>query len=218
MMKNTLYFLPTDGVLDRATAEQLLLRVSPERRAHIARLRREGDRKNSLLAALLVRTAACEALGCLNSDLTSALDGGKPYLCGAERFHFSLSHTEDAVCVAVCTAACGADVERLRRAPHGVAARFFTEAERRYAKESDAHFFEIWTRKEAYFKRFGGTLADTLTAVDLLSSPAANESRVFDFGTHIAALSAENAANAEARRLHFGDFVSRACDSLAPLD
>lgn len=217
-MKTTLYFLPTDGALDGTAAEQLLCRVSPARRCRIARLRRDTDRKNALLAALLVRAAACEALGLANTDLSFALADGKPYLCGAEHFHFSLSHTEGAVCAAVCAAPCGVDVERLRNAPRGVTKRFFTEAERRYAEASDTHFFEIWTRKEAYFKRFGGSLADTLTAVDLLSPAAADESRVFDFGTHIAALSAENAADAEVRSLDLDAFVSHALAVLAPLD
>lgn len=216
-MKNTLYFLPTDGALDGTAVGQLLSRVSPARRDRIARLRLDADRKNSLLAALLVRTAACEALGLANTDLTFALDGGKPYLCGAENFHFSLSHTEGAVCAAVCAAPCGADIERLRNAPRGVAKRFFTEAERRYAEASDAHFFEIWTRKEAYFKRFGGSLADTL-AVDLLSPAAGDESHVFDFGMHIAALSAEHAAATEVQRLDLDAFVSHALAVLSPLD
>lgn len=217
-MKTTLYFLPTDGALGGTAVEQLLSRVSPVRRCRIARLRSDTDRKNALLAALLVRAAACEALGLANTDLSFALGDGKPYLCGAEHFHFSLSHTEGAVCAAVCAAPCGADIERLRNAPRGVAKRFFTEAERRYAAASDTQFFEIWTRKEAYFKRFGGSLADTLNAVDLLSPAAADESHVFNFGRHIAALSAENAADAEVQSLDLDAFVSHALAVLSPLD
>ena len=65
---------------------------------------------------------------------------------------------------------------------------------------------------------FGGSLADTLTAVDMLSPAAADESRVFDFGRHIAALSAENAADAEVQSLDLDAFVSHALAVLAPLD
>lgn len=217
-MKNILYFLPSDGALDGAAYSRLLSRVSQARRDRIARLNGESDRKNSLLAALVVRAAACEALCLANTDLNFALADGKPYLCGAENFHFSISHTDGAVCVAVCTSPCGVDTERVRSAPRGVAKRFFTEAEQRSAEASDAKFFEIWTGKEAHFKRFGGSLAKTLSEYDSLSIAAKEKSRIFDFGGYIAALSVADSENVEVRRLDLDTFVSHALEILSPLD
>ncbi len=219
MIVPTLYFLPTDGMIGDETVKKLFLRVSPKRRGKVARLRREADRRNALLAALLVRMAACEQLGCANADLTFAgKNGGKPYLCGADGFHFSISHTEGAAIAAICGAPCGADVEKLRSAPRGVAERFFTEAERRYAGNSDARFFEIWTRKEAYVKRCGGSLAGNIALTDVLAPRIASDTRVFNLSTHIAALCAEDAATAELCPLDLDGFLTRAIVYLSPLD
>ena len=175
-MEHTLYFLPTDMDLPPETVDALLARVSPARRAKIAALRRAADARNALLAAVAVRLLAVEARGAENGQLQFACtDAGKPYLVGAPDFCFSLSHTDGAVALAVSPIAVGADIERLREAPRGVAARFFTPEEQAYCAASDAHFFEIWTRKEALAKRGAGAfwLSPEITLDEIVSLGAA---------------------------------------------
>ena len=155
-MEHTLYFLPTGAGLPSAAFDALCARVSPARRAKIAALRRTGDRENALLAAAAVRYLAVRALGRGNGDLHfAAAAEGKPYLVGAPDFCFSIAHTDGAVAVAVSPTAVGADIERLREAPRGVAERFFTPEEQAYCAGADDRFFEVWTRREAQAKRTG---------------------------------------------------------------
>lgn len=164
-MEHTLYFLPTVTGLPSAAFDALCARVSPARREKIAALRRTGDRENALLAAAAVRYLAVRALGRGNGNLHfAAAADGKPYLVGAPDFCFSIAHTDGAVAVAVSPTAVGADIERLREAPRGVAERFFTPEEQAYCTGADDRFFEVWTRREAQAKRTGTPLAAAFAA------------------------------------------------------
>ena len=212
-MEHTLYFLPTDMDLPPETVDALLARVSPARRAKIAALRRAADARNALLAAVAVRLLAAEARGAENGQLQFACtDAGKPYLIGAPDFCFSLSHTDGAVALAVSPIAVGADIERIREAPRGVAARFFTREEQAYCAASDAHFFEVWTRREALAKRTGTPLAETFAA-----SRGGTVTRIFRADDFMLAVASDAAAAFSLCRLNADDLVRAALESLAPL-
>ena len=217
-MEHTLYFLPTDMDLPPETVDALLARVSPARRATIAALRRAADARNALLAAVAVRLLAAEARGAENGQLQFACtDAGKPYLIGTPDFCFSLSHTDGAVALAVSPIAVGADIERLREAPRGVAARFFTREEQAYCAASDAHFFEIWTRKEALAKRSGVPLAETFAASRGGRAADNAATRSFRADACILAVASDAAAAFSLCRLNADDLVRAALERLAPL-
>lgn len=72
--------------------------------------------------------------------------GGKPCFPDCLQLHFSLSHTEGAVFLALSSRPVGADIERLRPAPPRLAERFGLEGE---------DFFRSWVRREARGKRTG---------------------------------------------------------------
>lgn len=84
---------------------------------------------------------------------------GKPSLAGGARLKFNVSHSGGLALFAF-TLDCeiGVDVEEIRPVPdmEQIAARFFG------AEETDkAAFFRLWTRKEAYIKALGESIADT---------------------------------------------------------
>ena len=217
-MEHTLYFLPTGGGMPQA-ADALLARVSPARRAKIAALRRAGDRENALLAAVAVRLCAACACGFENRDLhfTTAA-GGKPYLVGVPDFCFSIAHTDGAVAVAVAPTAVGADIERLREAPRGVAERFFTPEERAYCAGADDRFFEIWTRREALAKRTGTPLAETFAASRGGKAADNTATRSFRADDFVLAVASDVASAFSLCRLNADDLVRAALERLAPLD
>ena len=70
--------------------------------------------------------------------------GGKPCFPDCLQLHFSLSHTEGAVFLALSDWPVGADIERLRPAPPYLAKRLAGE-----------DFFRSWVRREARGKRTG---------------------------------------------------------------
>lgn len=215
-MEHTLYFLPTGGMPQ--TADALLARVSPARRAKIAALRRAGDRENALLAAIAVRLCAAETLGAENRQLRFACTAwGKPYLVGAPEFCFSVAHTDGAIALAVSPIAVGADIERLRKAPRGVAERFFTPEEQAYCAGADDRFFEIWTRREALTKRTGTPLAETFAASRGGKTADSTTTRIFHADDCMLAVASDAAAAFSLCRLNADDLVRTALERLAPL-
>ncbi len=218
-MEHTLYFLPTDTDLPLATVDALCARVSPARRAKIAALRHAADARNALLAAAAVRLFAAEALGAENGQLQFArTDAGKPYLVGAPDFCFSLSHTDGALTVAVSPTPVGADIERIRRAPRGVAARFFAPEEQAFSAASDARFFEVWTRKEALAKRSGAPLAEVLGGCNVLTGSAVAETRIFRADSYVLAVASAAADAFDLQHLQADALAARALAYLAPID
>ena len=89
---------------------------------------------------------------------------GKPYLKPHPDFHFNISHSKSAVAVIFSQDAVGIDIEEIRPVNLKVAEHYFTTAEQDYVNQdknlSYEHFFEIWTKKEAYIKKNSLKLAN----------------------------------------------------------
>lgn len=104
---------------------------------------------------------------------------GKPYIYGADNWHFNISHTDGMVGIAISDEPVGIDIERIKDADLRIAKRFFTVSENYYIESAeckDKRFFEIWTKKEAYLKYTGKGLSLSLKAFDVFSLPCAVES------------------------------------------
>ncbi len=98
-------------------------------------------------------------------------ENGKPYIDGAN-IHFSISHTNGLCAVAISDTPIGIDCEKIDPAyldrVDSFSKRYFTPNEQNEIKESEnklGKFFEIWTRKEAYIKKYGLNSAE-ITRVD----------------------------------------------------
>lgn len=117
------------------------------------------------------------------SDLTFTKEG-KPGLSGDPVF-FNLSHAGDLVAVALCDRPVGIDIEPYGQNPlrrSGIAARYFTPAERELLSSSAAPertFTEIWVRKEAAVKESGAGLS-ALRQTDTVAVPPTLETVLRD--------------------------------------
>ncbi|MDR3343975.1 MAG: 4'-phosphopantetheinyl transferase superfamily protein [Oscillospiraceae bacterium] len=113
----------------------------------------------------LAREFAADASG-LAAELLrfERAEHGKPYFSNAPEFHFSLSHSGEALALAVHNAPVGVDIERLREPDFRIARRYFTRDEQEYIGKDSVRFFEIWTKKEAYLKYTGEGLRRTLNS------------------------------------------------------
>lgn len=94
-------------------------------------------------------------------------ENGKPYFKKHPDFHFNISHSEDIIAVAMSSAPVGVDIEKLRDVNPKIAERHFTEKEKSYVK-TNADFFYVWTRKEAYLKKTGVGLRQSLSSFCVL--------------------------------------------------
>jgi len=156
--------------------ERALETLSPSRKEHILRLRRQEDRARSLAGELLARELL-QKLGITGATLHRAANG-QPWLTGCEK-HISIAHCDQKVACAVSEDPVGIDIERIRPIKRQLLRHVCVEEEARYVlgeyegedllqqPEVLQRFFEIWTGKEAYFKKQGTGITD-LKAVNIL--------------------------------------------------
>lgn len=161
----SLYFSELTPQLESETFNRLLGSVPNEKRLKISRYRFDIDKKLSLYSEILLRSLISRNLNIKNNNIKLDKDGlGKPHLKSHPDFHFNISHTKNAITVAVSTAPIGVDIEKVTAADIRIARRFFTADELNWVtsdkSELNKRFFIIWTKKEAALKRKGTGLTD----------------------------------------------------------
>ena len=151
--------------------------LSDSRKIHVARFQKKDDRRRSLAGEYLARKLAAEA-GVTDTRLERLTSGQPVYDRGD--LYLSIAHSQDLVVCAVDTAPIGIDTEQLRPFKPGLLRHICTPEERDYVLENSplpedlcqdrdmiVRFFEIWTAKEAWFKKQGTGITD-LRSVNVL--------------------------------------------------
>ena len=166
--------------LSREDLQQAYLQLSPSRKEHIDRLRQPEDKVRSLAGELLVHRLLQEHYGITDAVLHRK-ENGQPYLKGCD-LHVSIAHCERMVACAISSEPVGIDVERIRPIKPDICRHVCTQEEKAYVlagcqraeeiifrkPEVLRRFFEIWTAKEAYFKKCGTGITD-LKSVDVMT-------------------------------------------------
>lgn len=163
--------------------EKLLPLLSEERQAKVLRYRFDEDKILSLYAGILTRLALIRQLHCSNEQLVfEQLSNHKPCLKSQKSpdtslIDFSFSHTRHAVLLGITKhGKIGVDIEKVTDAPLKIMETVFHPQEIAYIESAAPskqghHFFEIWTRKEAYTKYLGTGLVTDLISINTLASP-----------------------------------------------
>ena len=154
--------------------------LTDARRARIDRYHRREDKLRSLAGELLAKALAGDAG--IAQPVVEQLESGQPVLSGCD-LHISIAHSGDLVACAIHTAPVGIDAEKLRPFRAGMLRHVCTEAETAWVLDGKPlpqgeitdpgmihRFFEIWTGKEAWFKRAGTGITD-LKSIDILPLP-----------------------------------------------
>ena len=84
---------------------------------------------------------------------------GKPYLVGSDLF-ISLSHSEEGVAAVVSETPVGIDIEKIKPITDKLINYVCNENEKEYiesGEDREYRFFTVWTAKEAFFKKNGGS-------------------------------------------------------------
>ena len=143
--------------------------LSPSRKEYIHRLHREQDRIRSLAAELLVYKILKDSYGVEHAVLHRA-ENGRPYLTGCD-LYVSIAHCGTKLACAVRPEPVGIDIEQIRPVNQNLLRHVCVEAEKAYVTEQDGaqdlRFFEVWTAKEAWFKKCGTGITD-LKSVNIL--------------------------------------------------
>lgn len=145
--------------------------LDPTRKEHIDSLKNEKDRLCSLGGEILAKKLLREHCK-ITQPIIKRDNKGKPYIENSN-FHISISHCDQTVVCAVHNAPLGIDIERIRPVKDPLVSRVCTADEQAYLaaaqgeSERLSRFFEVWTAKEAYFKRLG-TGITTFKSVNIL--------------------------------------------------
>jgi 4'-phosphopantetheinyl transferase len=148
--------------------------LSPEEQQRALKFHFEIDRERFVVGRGNLRRLLGEQLRCEPGDILFRTgDLGKPELrCGPRpEVFFNVSHSGDAVLIAVAERPVGVDVEQPRRGLNAreLAQRFYCaeeweELRRLEGNDQDQAFFRCWTRKEAIVKALGRGLQVPLSS------------------------------------------------------
>lgn len=168
------------AVFSREDYDRAYRQLTLARKKHIDRFRLPEDKIRSLAGQLLAEKLMAETYGLAEIKLDRA-ENGRPFLKDSD-LYISIAHCEDMVACAVSEHAVGIDVEKLRPIDLGAARHVCVEEEMAYLLEGLPlptgrelcrdpeilkRFYEIWTAKEAYFKKCGTGITN-LKSVNIL--------------------------------------------------
>lgn len=202
-----LYVADISNLPDPMLNSELLHKLPLNRQQRIHKLKQEKSRKQSMGVGLLLQKVL--ALYHIQDSQVYVDEHGKPMVEGVE---FSLSHSGHLVACAVSNAPVGCDVEELRKAPKGVAKRYFSDSEQAFLhtfsdEEYNRAFFQIWTMKESYVKMTGEGLGVPFEAYEVVAKDGAQVIRdgemqacylsTMDLQGHIISICTESCAPVE---------------------
>jgi len=152
--------------------------LSPSRKAHIDKMKKEDARKRSLMATYLLNELLFKK-GMRKFKIETD-ENGKPFLKDSNLF-ISISHSYDLVACAVSEKPIGIDIEKIRSVSRKLIEYVCTDKEREFVLSSKnalgkdtvegkaaKRFFAVWTAKEAFFKT-GNSGEKNIRSIDTLS-------------------------------------------------
>ena len=136
--------------------------LSPSRLAHLSRFKKEEDRKRSLAGEYLIKKILTEDFG-IENPVISRNEKGQPTAENTDIF-ISISHSDALAVAAADLKPIGIDAEKIKPRNLRLADKICLPEEREYifSREDNVinRFYEIWTGKEAYFKKTGKGFPD----------------------------------------------------------
>ena len=133
-------------------------RIPPFRQEQCVRYRQGIDKRNCILAYLLLEQGLREQYGITTPVSFVYNEHCKPYLREYPNIFFNISHCKYAVACALADFEVGVDIQDIRPIDWDVARRVCSENELRELEKADDParlFCKIWTEKEAYAKAKG---------------------------------------------------------------
>lgn len=151
--------------LDQITEEQynnIYNSLSPSRLAHISRFKKEEDRKRSLAGEFLIKKILTEDFA-IENPIISRNEKGQPIIEDTDIF-ISIAHSGDLAVAAADRKPIGIDAEKIKLRNLKLAEKICLPQEKEYIFSCEDNvlnrFYEIWTGKEAYFKKTGTGITD----------------------------------------------------------
>ncbi len=135
--------------------------MSPSRRAHVERMKLADDRRRSIAGEIIACELLNERFGISQQILRD--DNGRPFISG-DAVYISIAHSGDYAVCAADRLPIGIDIESISAVTPRLVDRICTAEEAAYISEggnlNTERLCEIWTAKEAYFKKLGTGITD----------------------------------------------------------
>lgn len=163
-----LYFFNQYKQLSTEFLERALLVLPNDRRIRTQRCRQEIDRKNSIVAYLMLQYALRECYGITVFRMKLG-EYGKPYLPGHPHIHFNISHCKEGCAVAVADKPVGVDIQEIRPFSWNIAKYVCSQSELEQLEkcaDRESCFTKMWTIKESYIKMIGKGISYGLDQID----------------------------------------------------
>ena len=165
-----IYVVDCTPWLDEDAVADALPYLDDKRRSRIRRLRIPLKRAQCVAAGLLL-TKALGKNG-VAPDLAYG-ENSKPYLADKTNTHFSITHSDQWVFLAVADCEIGIDAQLPRKVCPRLAARSTSPEELAWVKENtEPNFTRLWTMKEAYLKYTGTGLTVPVRSITVSVPPA----------------------------------------------
>ena len=169
----------------------------PERYKEVERCKNARVKQEKYTVWKLLEKAVTNHLNLDFANLQFTKTANGKWIC--PDFHFSLSHTDGLVCVAVSRTEVGVDVEIVRDINEGLKKRILTEKELSFmetlpSKEKQRFLLESWVKKESIFKKSGNKM---LMPNNIETSEYRTELRYIEIGGDRYLISVSDDANAK---------------------
>lgn len=165
----TIYAVDCTPWLDENAVTNAHPYLDEKRRNRIRRLRIPLKRAQCVAAGLLLTRVLGE--NGIAPTLTYG-ENGKPHLSDRPDTHFSITHSDKWVFLAVADCEIGIDAQMPRKVCPRLAARSTSPEELAWVKEdTEPHFTRLWTMKEAYLKYTGTGLTVPIREVTVSVPP-----------------------------------------------
>lgn len=177
-----LFFAKIENDLETIISKNIILYIYQHKQRMIEQLTIRN--KLVLYSELLLRIILCKELNISNKEIVLEYnDYGKPFLRNYNHFCFNISHTENAIVIAISDKCIGIDIEKIQTINLSVAKRFYTDFEKKYLFQSQEkiyeRFYEIWTKKEAYIKYIGKGLHMPLNSFNVFDRNISEKLKTF---------------------------------------
>ncbi len=168
---------------------KLIHYISAERRERLKYYHFDIDKKISLYGELTVRMALAKFLNCSPKEFTFEKNNyGKPYISNISNLFFNMSHTRNAILCSVSDIGeVGVDIERIDNCFPQYMNRLYNIEEIRYLdtflyEDRKKEYCKIWTRKEAFGKKYGFGIGQNLSEINTLIPQ--NDNKYFTWQEH----------------------------------
>lgn len=165
-----IYLFRQTDLLSEEWIKAAMALLPKERRERAMRYRKETDRKNCVIAYLLLKLALWECFGIRKFELGYGV-WGKPYVKDWPEAFVNISHCQAGCAVAVADQPVGIDMENVHSFSWETARRVCCEQELQALRKAEDEergrmFIRMWVRKESYVKWLGTGLFYDVRKVD----------------------------------------------------